>query len=106
MNSGWPTAFFSTLLMFFKVNIRTRFGTRIHRVLSRLDIDQGHPHSFSADSMRAVLNHHGFTIRDEEIRDYRAVRRSDLSSSRLRDQLKGLVGVSQFWFTAVCYRSS
>jgi ubiquinone/menaquinone biosynthesis C-methylase UbiE len=93
-------------VMFFKVNVRTPIGTWIHRVLSRLNIDKGHPHSYSENSIRATLMRHGFAIRYEHVDHYDAAREADRESDRLKDRLKSVLGLSQFWFTAVCWKAS
>jgi len=33
-------------LMFFTVNIRTNWGTFLHSILAKLNVDKGHPHSY------------------------------------------------------------
>jgi SAM-dependent methyltransferase len=93
-------------VLFFKVNIRTPIGTRIHRVLSRTNIDKGHPHSYSHASIRRALSEFGFDVRWEQVDDARAARRTDLASKRLKDRAKGWLGISEFWYTAVCWKKA
>ncbi|HYC77471.1 MAG TPA: class I SAM-dependent methyltransferase [Planctomycetota bacterium] len=90
--------------LFFKVNIRTPLGTKIHRVLSRTGIDKGHPHSYSHASIRRTLEHHGFEIRWEHVDDYATAKKNDLASKRGKDRMKGVLGISEFWYTAVCWK--
>jgi SAM-dependent methyltransferase len=89
-------------VLFFKVNIRTPKGTAVHRVLSKLNIDKGHPHSYSRKSIRRTLESHGFDVRFEHVDDYATSRKADLASDRLKDRAKAWLGISEFWYTAVC----
>lgn len=91
-------------VLFFKVNIRTPVGTAIHRVLSKTNIDKGHPHSYSHGKIRRTLESHGFEIRWEHVDDHPTARRADWNSKRWKDRAKAILGISEFWYTAVCWK--
>ncbi len=91
--------------LFFKVNIRTDFGTRFHGLLELATIDRGHPHSYSLHGIRRLLAAHGFEVHEETVGDYREVRAADRRSPRWVDRVKGYTGLSEFWYTAVCVKS-
>jgi len=91
-------------VLFFKVNVRTSFGTAVHKLLSGLRIDRGHPHSYSASSIHRLLASHGFQFKTEAVDPFRPAWLADLKSDRLKDKFKGILGVSEFWYTAICVR--
>jgi SAM-dependent methyltransferase len=83
-------------VLYLTVNCRTAWGFIVHRGLSRLRVDAGHPHTFTPTRARALLNRHGFTTLEFEVGSYAAARRDDLASSERRTRLKGLLGISEF----------
>jgi len=87
--------------LYLTVNCRTPWGFVVHRALSRLRIDAGHPHTFTPPRARAILNRHGFSIVDFAVGSYQAARREDLAASERRARIKGLIGVSEFIASAV-----
>jgi ubiquinone/menaquinone biosynthesis C-methylase UbiE len=91
-------------ILFFKVNVRTVFGTSVHRLLSTLRIDRGHPHSNSANSIHRLIASHGFQFRTETVDRFMPAWLADLKSDRLKDKFKGILGVSEFWYSAICER--
>lgn len=93
-------------VMFFRVNVRTPLGTAVHKLLSRLRIDRGHPHSYSADSIHRLLKSHDFQIQSEQVDSFSNAWKADLASSRAKDKVKAVLGVSEFWYTAWCYRGA
>jgi SAM-dependent methyltransferase len=87
--------------LYLTVNCRTRWGFVVHRALSRLRIDAGHPHTFTPPRARRILNRHGFSIVDFAVGSYQAARREDLTASERRARIKGLIGISEFIASAV-----
>jgi SAM-dependent methyltransferase len=82
--------------LYLLVNARTRWGSLVHRALSRLRVDAGHPHTFTAGRVRALVEDHGFRPLQFEVGSYPAALRADLSTPNPRARLKGLLGVSEF----------
>lgn len=93
-------------LLYFAVNIHTTWGAFLHRILSRLKIDRGHPYTFTAASIRAFLMAHGFAVQKEFINDYRKAKEQDLKSAALKDKLKAYAGLSEFVYYAVCRKQT
>lgn len=93
-------------VMFFRVNIRTRWGTSLHHLLELLSIDKGHPYSYSLASIGKTLMGHGFSIQKETVGDYINVRTADRKSKRFVDKVKGYTGLSEFWYSAVCLKNA
>jgi ubiquinone/menaquinone biosynthesis C-methylase UbiE len=91
-------------LLYFAMNIHTTWGAFLHRILSRLKIDRGHPYTFTAASIRAFLTVHGFSVQKEFINDYRKAKEQDLKSVALKDKLKAYAGLSEFIYYAVCHK--
>jgi SAM-dependent methyltransferase len=87
--------------LYLTVNCRTRWGFLMHRALSRLRVDAGHPHTFTPRSAQALLNQGGFRVLQVAVGSYAEARREDLAAPGFRSRLKALLGVSEFLFSAV-----
>jgi ubiquinone/menaquinone biosynthesis C-methylase UbiE len=90
--------------LYLAVNIHTTWGAFLHRIVSRLKIDKGHPHTFKLSSIRAFLDRHGFAIAHDEYEDYKECRKEDLKSKSKRDKLKALSGLSEFLYGSISTR--
>lgn len=88
-------------LLYLAVNIHTAWGSIVHRLLTVLPIDRGHPHTFTQHALRDLLRANRFEIRKEVIEDYQKIRRRYRQSPSLRDRLKGYTGVAEFQFHAI-----
>ena len=87
--------------LYLTVNCRTRWGFVVHRVLSRLRVDAGHPHTFTPPRAQALLDAHGFRTIDFHVTSYRDARREDLAAPERRARIKGLIGISEFFYSAI-----
>ena len=83
-------------ILYLTVNCRSPLGYVVHRVLSTLRLDPGHPHTFTPPRVAAMLRRHGFEPVDTEIGSYEEARRADLASPTRRARLKARLGVSEF----------
>lgn len=88
-------------VLYMTVNARTRWGFGVHRLLSRLRVDTGHPYTFTPQRARALLERHGFQPLSFEVDSYAASFRADLQSPEPRAKIKALLGVSEFPVTTV-----
>ena len=89
-------------LMFFTVNIRTKWGAFLHSILAKLNIDKGHPHSYSYGNIRHVLEDSKFIILSEEYEDYHKTKRAYLEKKEIKNIIKAYVGVVEILYIAVC----
>jgi SAM-dependent methyltransferase len=87
--------------LYLTVNCRTRWGFLMHRTLSRLRVDAGHPHTFTPRRAQALLRDHSFHTLQFDVSSYAEARRADLAAPELRPRLKALLGVSEFLFSVV-----
>lgn len=92
-------------VLYLTVNCRTRWGFWVHRVLSTLRVDAGHPHTFTARRARALIHNSGFEIQSLDIGSYTEALRADLRSRQAKNCLKGLLGVSEFLASAIAPRT-
>ena len=83
-------------VLYLTVNCRSNSGYVVHRVLSSLRLDPGHPHTFTPPRVAAMLRGHGFEPIDTEIGSYEEARKEDRSSPHRRARLKALLGVSEY----------
>jgi ubiquinone/menaquinone biosynthesis C-methylase UbiE len=93
-------------LLYFAVNIHTAWGAFLHRILSRLKIDRGHPYTFTAPSICSFLTAHGFSVQKEFINDYGKAKEQDLKSTAVKDKVKAYLGLSEFIYYAVCSKQA
>lgn len=89
-------------LFYFAVNIHTSWGGSLHRILSKLKIDRGHPYTFTLESIRELLGKHGFIINAEFVNSYKEAKAEDLRSTSIKAKVKGYTGLSEFVYHAVC----
>lgn len=91
-------------VLYLTVNCRTRLGYFVHRALSRLRLDPGHPHTFTGERVISFLRSHGFRIMDMRVGSYGEALRQDLKGPGLRPRLKAVLGVSEFLTSVIARR--
>ena len=91
-------------VLYLTVNCRSWFGYPIHRALSRLRLDRGHPHTFVPRKVERLLRGHGFEVREVDAESYWGAFWADLWSPRGRDRLKAMLGISEYVASAVAVR--
>jgi SAM-dependent methyltransferase len=89
-------------LLYFAVNVRTLPGSLLHTVLATLQIDKGHPYSFTSSSIRRLLRRNGFDPMKEWVSDAKEARQRDRKAPELRHKIKGYTGLYEFVYYAVC----
>lgn len=90
--------------LYVTVNCRSTVGYYVHRLLSRLRLDPGHPHTFTPPRLHRLLEAHGFTILGSKLGSLDEARRTDLASPSSRARLKGRLGVSEYLASVVAQR--
>lgn len=93
-------------VLYLTVNCRTPWGYLVHRVLSRLMVDRGHPHTFTATRARRLVARNGYQLLWFETGSPDVARREDLKAPDLRTRIKGVLGVSEFVASAVTRRTA
>ncbi len=91
-------------VLYFTVNLHPMWGFFLHRIVSKLGIDRGHPHTFTLGKVRRFLDEHGFEGCFEEWGSFAEAWREDLRSSSLKARLKGVSGLSEYLYTALAER--
>ena len=92
--------------LYLTVNCRTPWGFVVHRALSNLRVDPGHPHSFTPPRLQRLLGDAGFSPVQVETESRDEARRDQLAWSALRARAKALLGVSEFAVTVVAHPTS
>lgn len=87
--------------LYLTVNARSRIGWAVHRVLSKLALDPGHPHTFTDASFRSMIERHGFEVIQFERGSWLKAWKEDFATPTLRARLKALLGVSEYLVVAV-----
>jgi SAM-dependent methyltransferase len=93
-------------ILYLTVNCRTPWGYGVHRVLSRLRLDPGHPHTFTPPRACRFLERGQFTILSHEEASYGDAWRADIRGSEVKGRIKALLGVSEFLFSAISQRGT
>jgi SAM-dependent methyltransferase len=93
-------------ILYLTVNNRSWAGYFVHRLLSRLKIDRGHPHTFTPGRTRDLIRQSGFQLRDIEVGSYLQATRTDLASGKARDLLKALLGVSEYVVSVIAEQAT
>ena len=88
------------------VNVHSPWGAVLHDGLAVLQIDKGHPYTFTSESLRRMLRRHGFAILLEEVEDSGQASANDRRSARLTDRIKGFSGLSEFQHLVVCSKAT
>ncbi len=91
-------------LLYLTVNCRTPWGFIVHRVLSRLRLDPGHPHTFTPPRVERFLTGGPFRVLSLETASAAEARRADLQAAEARARLKGVLGISEFIASAIAER--
>ncbi len=87
--------------LYLTVNCRTRWGFLVHRAMSRLRVDPGHPHTFTPHRLARLLRDQAFSTLQVEMGSYAAARRADFAAPERRARIKALLGVSEFVVSVV-----
>ena len=92
-------------VLYLTVNCRTPFGFVVHRALSRLQIDAGHPHTFTAGKAEQLVRKHGFSVLHTHLGSYIDALRHDLAGPGVRPRLKAVLGTSEFVITVIARKA-
>ena len=92
-------------ILYLTVNLHPPWGAFLHTILAELEIDRGHPYTFTIPKIRKFLTKHGFKLKYDEWENYRECRKKELGSSSKKDKIKALIGLSEFLFTSVSIRA-
>jgi SAM-dependent methyltransferase len=91
-------------ILYLTVNARSRFGYYIHRILAKLAIDPGHPHTFTENRLRAFLDREGFDLMQLEKGSWFDAWVQDLRGTDMKTRLKAILFVSEYLITTVSRR--
>ncbi len=84
-----------------RVNARTAWGFWVHRVLSALRIDAGHPHTFTPTRVERTLRTSGLEVLSFEVGSFSDAWWRDVRGPELKSRFKALLGVSHFLVAAL-----
>ncbi len=93
-------------ILYLTVNCRSPWGYLVHRVLSRLRLDPGHPHTFTPVRASRFVENGGFRILTRELGSYAEAWRADWRAAAARARVKAMLGVSEFLFSTISQRAN
>ncbi|SMC50200.1 Ubiquinone/menaquinone biosynthesis C-methylase UbiE [Desulfocicer vacuolatum DSM 3385] len=88
-------------ILYLTVNLHPFIGYFLHRAASRLQIDRGHPHTFTIEKIRKFIQQSGFEIQYDSWEGFKECWRNDFQSDSFRRRLKAASGLSEFLYTSV-----
>ena len=92
--------------LYLTVNGRSRPGFWVHRLLARLELDPGHPHTFTKKRFQRFVQEHGFEISWFHAGSWWAAWKHDLLARSMRARAKGLLCVSEHLLSCVATKPS
>lgn len=92
--------------LYLTVNGRSRLGYWVHRALARLNLDPGHPHTFSEGRFTSFLEAGGFEIAYYDATGWWEAWWNDLTARSLKAKAKGILCVSEHLLSAVAHKRS
>lgn len=91
-------------LVYIGVNIRSTWGTFLHRIINLFNIDTGHPHEYDHASIRKFLFHNGLKITWETIENRKKIKKINLKQKGLKGRAKVISGLTEFYYEAFCHK--
>jgi SAM-dependent methyltransferase len=88
-------------ILYLTVNARIPIGFVVHRALSRLRIDAGHPHTFTKGRVRSFVARNGFDLVDFDSETFLSALKGDITAKGSRPKIKALLGTSEFIVTVI-----
>ena len=93
-------------LLYISVNGRSRLGYVVHRILSRLKVDSGHPHTFTKKNFLRLIQRSRFQLLDVAETSYLEACRDELKDDKFKGALKSLAGIADMPIQAVAQLSN
>lgn len=87
--------------LYLTVNGRSRPGYWVHRLLARLELDPGHPHTFTKSRLQNFIRTNGFDIAWFDQGSWWSAWKQDLLAKSMRARAKGLLCVSEHLLSCV-----
>jgi SAM-dependent methyltransferase len=91
--------------LYLSVNVHTYWGFLLHSLLAVLQIDKGHPYTFTSPRLRRVLAVNQFALLSERIDDYETANQADRESPSVKARIKGYTGISEFPHAVICRKA-
>lgn len=88
-------------VLYITVNARSRPGYWVHRLLAKLELDPGHPHTFTEARFLSFLTGGGFGIMHYDATSWWEAWHRDLTVGGWRARTKGIMAVSEHLLSAV-----
>lgn len=88
-------------VLYLSVNVRTSWGLFVRQAMEVLEVDKGHPHSYSRETARRMIEHAQFEILHEEIEDFETARKKEREEGHLRNRVKLILGVYDVLFEVI-----
>lgn len=91
-------------ILYLTVNCRSGPGYYVHRILSKLQFDPGHPHTFTRSRIEDLIDSHGYDVIWTDTESYLEATLSDLKDRGIRSMAKAFLGISEFTASIIAMR--
>lgn len=91
-------------VLYLSVNVRTNWGLCVRRAMEVFEVDPGHPHSYSRETARRMIERAEFEILHEEMEHFETARKKEREAGHLRNRIKLLLGVYDVLYEAFARR--
>lgn len=88
--------------LYLSVNVHTAWGALLHALLAVLQIDKGHPFTFTSRRLSQLLTANQFVMLTEQVEDYGRAKQMDRRSANVTDRIKSYTGLSEFSHSVIC----
>jgi ubiquinone/menaquinone biosynthesis C-methylase UbiE len=92
-------------ILYLTVNLHPVWGAFLHEILAALQIDRGHPHTFTLAKIVKFLNRHQFDVKFNIHEDYKECKRTYLKTPGMKHKLAGILGLTEYLYTSVSTKS-
>ena len=88
-------------ILYLTVNLHPYWGAQLHKIVSYMQIDKGHPHTFTIKKIRDFLNSEGLSILFDEHENFLNCLKNDFMSNSLKNKVKAISGLSEYLYTCL-----
>ncbi len=87
-------------ILYLTVNVHTRWGFSVRRVMEVFQLDRGHPHTYTPGLARGLIERGGYQILSERVEDFEAAKGKERKVRRFRNEVKVALGIFDVLYEA------
>jgi SAM-dependent methyltransferase len=91
-------------LLYIGVNIRSLWGSFLHKIINVFNIDAAHPHEYDYTKIRDFLFQNAFKINWETIENKNEVKKNNFKKKGFKGKAKVVLGLTEYYYEAFCQK--